>query len=160
MELEDFKAGLSRFCTGVTILTTSDGDGAPHGFTATSFSSLSLEPPLVLFSLGRDASVFAAFEHCPRFAVNILSREQSELSALFARTGVDRFTGTETRAGEGGVPLLAGCLANLECRTRENLPGGDHRIIVGEVERVHLGRGEPLLYYRGHYGGLADLPPG
>ena len=151
MDKTTFRAGLSRFGTGVTIITTRDEQGQPTGFTASSFTSLSLDPPLVLFCLSRDSHCFQAFTANPSFAVNILKDSQQELSARFATQDEAKFSGVAFRAGETGVPLIPECLANLECYTMEIVPGGDHMIFVGEVKEIHLGEGAPLLFYRGEY---------
>jgi 3-hydroxy-9,10-secoandrosta-1,3,5(10)-triene-9,17-dione monooxygenase reductase component len=151
MDDATFKAALSRFATGVTIITTREADGSPVGFTASSFTSLSLDPPLVLFCLARNAASFDAFTANPAFAVNILADGQQDISNRFAQRGDDKFAGVATRVGKGGAPLIEGSLAGLECRTTETLPGGDHLIFVGQVEEIHLGEGGPLLYYRGQY---------
>ena len=151
MDKTTFRAGLSRFGTGVTIITTRDEQGQPTGFTASSFTSLSLDPPLVLFCLSRNSNCMQAFTDNPFFAVNILKESQQELSARFATQDEAKFSGISIRAGETGVPLIPECLANLECFKKEIVPGGDHMIFVGEVKEIHLGEGAPLLFYRGEY---------
>jgi 3-hydroxy-9,10-secoandrosta-1,3,5(10)-triene-9,17-dione monooxygenase reductase component len=154
MDLEKFKAGLSRFGSGVTIITTREGDGVPAGFTANSFTSLSLSPPMVLFCLDREATCFDAFYGSTTFGVNILNSEQEEISNRFARRGGNKFQNLTLLNGDTGVPLIAGCLANLECRTTQTIPGGDHLIFLGEVQEVHLGEGNPLFYFKGSYHSL------
>lgn len=151
MDMDQFKSAMGRFGTGITVITGRATDGSFFGFTANSFTSLSLEPPLVLFCLKSSSPLFPLFSKSPDFAVNILGSEQRELSGLFAQSGGDKFRELPLRHGLIGAPLLKGCLANLECGTREILPGGDHGIFVGEVKEVHLGKGEPLLYYCGQY---------
>jgi len=145
-----FKSALGRWATGVTVVTTRDAAGAPVGITASSFASLSLEPPLVLFCLGLDSTGCEAFVAAPGFTVHLLAAQQEPLSARFAARGGDKFAGLEHRAGHWG-PLLPGCLAALECRTHAQLPGGDHIVMVGAVERVTVADGEPLLYFQGNY---------
>jgi flavin reductase ActVB len=146
-----FKSALSRWGSGVSVITARASDGAPVGLTATSFASLSLQPPLVLFCLGRDSTRFDAFEAADAFAIHLLTAGQEALSSRFAAKGGDKFAGLAVRESRHGLPLLEDCLAVLECRTHARLPGGDHVIVVGEVERLTLGEGEPLLYFRGRY---------
>ena len=126
----------------------------------TSFGSVSLDPPLVLFCLGRDATSFDGFASAKTFAVHLLAANQAALSNGFARTGGDKFTGVAHATGENGAPRLEGCLAVIECRTSEILPGGDHVIVLGEVTALHVSEGEPLCYYRGAYRALAMPPAG
>ncbi len=146
-----FKAALSRFATGVTIITTRESSGDPTGFTASSLSSLSLDPPMVLFCLARHASCFDAFDASSTFAINILSHGQEELSNRFAQKGENKFEGLAWNEGRNGAPLLEGCLANIECTTVNRVPGGDHQIFVGKVEEARVADGQPLLYYQGKY---------
>ena len=145
-----FKSALGRWASGVSVITTRDATGAPVGITASSFASLSLEPPLVLFCLGLDSTGREAFVAAPGFTVHLLAAQQEALSARFATRGGDKFVGLEHGEGTWG-PLLPGCLAALECRTHAQLPGGDHIIMVGAVERVTVADGEPLLYFQGNY---------
>lgn len=151
MELDTFKAAMARFGSGVAVITTRECEGAPAGFTANSFSSLSLDPPLVLFCLDREAHCFDAFYGATHFGVNILAAGQKDVSNRFSQRSGDKFKDVELMGGATDIPLIEGSLVNLECRTTEKLPGGDHLIFIGEVERVHLGKGEPLLYYMGKY---------
>lgn len=151
MDIKIFKAALSRWATGVTVITTRTPGGELAGFTASSFSSLSLEPPLVLFCLGDAAVSLPAFQAADGFAVHVLADNQKELSIRFAQQGGDKFDGLAYREGNRSVPLLQGCLAVLECRKVQVYSGGDHRVFLGEVETVHLNEGAPLLYYRGEY---------
>ena len=151
MDAADFKAGLARFGTGVTVITTRDGKGEPAGFTASSFTSLSIDPPMVLFCLANDATCYDAFLEARCFAVNILSDTQQEISNRFASRGEDKFDGLTLRDGTEGMPLIENSLAMLECRTTRTVPGGDHLIFMGEVREIHMGEGRPLLYYMGGY---------
>jgi flavin reductase (DIM6/NTAB) family NADH-FMN oxidoreductase RutF/DNA-binding IclR family transcriptional regulator len=142
---------LSTFVTGVTVITTRDADGLPQGVTANSFNSVSLDPPLVLWSQGLHARSFAAFQGAERFAVNILAEDQIAISTRFAKAGEDKFGPTATREGLGGVPLIEGCAAHLECRRVAAHPAGDHMIFIGQVERIaHAGR-RPLAFGGGRY---------
>src|SRR5262249_30237199 len=145
------KSAMSRWAPDVTIVTTRAPAGDLAGFTASSFSSLSLEPPLVLFCLGEEADSYPAFQASDGFAVHILARDQQALSARFAQKGGDKFQNVPWREGVRGVPLLQGALACLECRKIHMYAGGDHRVFLGEVEAVHVTDGAPLLYYRGEY---------
>ena len=153
MDQAAFKAGLSRWGSGVSVITTADNRGVANGFTATSFASVSLEPPLVLFCLAIGSQSLAAFQENPTFAVNILSEDQQELSNRFAQRDGDKFDGLD-RLDSAGSPLLAGCLANLSCEKRDVIPQGDHIIFVGEVVNVIVGEGKPLLYFQGGYAQL------
>lgn len=147
-----FRDALGCFATGIAVVTTVDAAGAPVGVTINSFSSVSLDPPLVLFSLGRRAQSFEAFIGAGRFAVNVLSAEQQELSVRFSRLGSDKFADLAYETWETGCPILDGCLANLDCVTEAMHDGGDHVILVGRVLRLDSRRtGAPLLYFRGRY---------
>jgi flavin reductase (DIM6/NTAB) family NADH-FMN oxidoreductase RutF/2-polyprenyl-6-methoxyphenol hydroxylase-like FAD-dependent oxidoreductase len=152
LDLRGLRHALGQFATGVTVVTTRDGDGRPVGVTANSFTSLSLEPPLVLWCLARDSSSLAAFRDCTHFGVNVLSASQHHLSRLFATSGADRFAGgAVVQDGPSGVPLLEGALAHLVCRHVRQLEGGDHEIVIGEVESYETFEGEPLVFHSGSY---------
>lgn len=146
----DLRAALGQFATGVTIVTTRDPWGHPVGLTVSSFNSVSLSPPLVLWSLAHAASTLEAFQRCEHYAIHVLSGEQSDWAQQFASRGVDRFANVPTRPGLGQVPLLPDTLATFECRNRSRYAEGDHTIFVGEVLRCsHTAGGAPLLYHRG-----------
>ena len=150
-----FRETMSCFASGVTVVTARDGAGAPVGLTVSAFSSLSLDPCLILICLDKRVSNLDLFRAGP-FAVNILAQGQDGLSNRFASKLDDRFEGVENHAGETGAPLLPGALAWVECETHEVLPGGDHDIIIGRV--VTCGRqaeGAPLVYFRGGYRSLS-----
>lgn len=147
-----FRSALGRFASGVTVLTMRDADGKDHGMTATAFSSLSLDPPLVLVCVDRGASMAGPLGQATHFAVNLLARGQEELSRRFAEKDVDRFSGVATVRGREDVPLLDGAIAHLECRIDARHPGGDHVIVVGEVLDARAHEGEPLVYHLGRYG--------
>ncbi len=151
VDSKTFKAAMSRWSSGIAIITARGDDGELAGITANSFTSLSLDPPMVLFCLGLDSTSFDLFDHSETFAANILAAGQEALSNHFAASGGDKFATVEFQAGNLGAPLLPGCLAALECRVHGKFPGGDHVIFVGEVEAVSLGEGAPLMYYRGGY---------
>ena len=146
-----FREALSAVCAPVAVVTSFHGE-RPHGTTVSAFCSLSLEPPLVLVCIDRDAYVHDAFQASGVFVVNILGAEQEDLSRLFASREPDKFRGLGYGAGLGGAPVLADTLAAIECRLRHAYEGGDHTIFVGEVERTTVrAEGRPLLYYRGGY---------
>jgi flavin reductase (DIM6/NTAB) family NADH-FMN oxidoreductase RutF len=147
---------LSRFASGVTVVTTTLPGGEQKGLTVSAFSSLSLDPPLILICIDRKASLHEHLDKGSHFAVNILSEDQETVSRRFAsREDSDRFSGVEVVSGQSGSPLILGSLASIECRVVDALPGGDHTIFVGEVESVTTGDGKPLLYCLSCYGRLA-----
>lgn len=143
-----FRAALSRWASGVTVVTTTDADGRNHGFTASAFSSVSLDPALVLVCLDNRANCFDAFDKSEGFVIHLLAQGQEGLAGKFASKGADKFAGTDVRLSERGLPLLPGALARLECRTERRIPGGDHLILIGEVHHADQGDGEPLVYYQ------------
>lgn len=146
-----FRTALGRFASGVTVLTMRDAQGKDHGMTATAFSSLSLDPPLVLVCVDRAATMAAPLEHATHLAVNLLSAGQEEISRRFAEKDRDRFEGLVLTRGVEGLPLISGALAHLQCRIQARHPGGDHTIVVGAVLAAHAHDGEPLVYHRGRY---------
>ena len=148
----DFRNALGCFATGVTVITAQADDGERVGLTANSFSSLSLDPPLVLWSIDRRAFSLPVFERASHFAVNILSETQIELANRFATKGeLDKFAGVTVRSGAGDAPVLAGCSATFECAAHAVLDGGDHCIIVGRVERFEASGKRALVYHQGAY---------
>jgi flavin reductase (DIM6/NTAB) family NADH-FMN oxidoreductase RutF len=149
-----FRAALSRFASGVTVLTVRAGEGTDLGMTATAFSSVSLAPPLILVCVDLDASAAPALTTGTAFAVHILSEAQTALSRRFASSEADRFAGLSVTRGLDGVPLLDDALARLQCRVTATYPGGDHTIVVGEVLDAVSSEATPLLYFRGGYGRL------
>jgi len=150
-----FRAVLGRFASGVTIITTTDEHGRDHGMTVSAFSSLSLDPPLVLVCLDHTASVWPAFASAEHFAINILGSAQEALSRRFASKEGDRFDGVGFTRGTSGVALLDDTLASIECRVTTRVAQGDHSIVVGSVESGSTrGDPQPLLYYRGGYASL------
>lgn len=156
---DQFRHVLSHFASGVTIVTTLDGDGRPVGFTASAFTSVSLDPPLILVCVDRNARCHASFETSERFAVNILGAHQEPLSRRFASMAEDKFDGLAFAPGTLGLPVVEEALASLECARVEVLPGGDHTILLGRVEAASVGGGHPLLYYRGQYDRLVSSWP-
>jgi flavin reductase (DIM6/NTAB) family NADH-FMN oxidoreductase RutF len=156
---DEFRRVLGHFATGVTIVTTCDAEQRPTGLTASAFSSVSLDPPLVLICVDHKSQSFPHLRESGRFAINILHHEHEALSRRFASSRLDKFDGVAFRMGELGVPLIEQALASLECRTVSAHVEGDHTIFVGRVESVHVGEGEPLLYYRGRYHRLRGEHP-
>jgi flavin reductase (DIM6/NTAB) family NADH-FMN oxidoreductase RutF len=153
----DFRAALGMFATGVTIVTGRDASGRPIGLTANSFNSVSLDPPLVLWSLARAAGSMPSFSRGSHYAIHILAAEQRELAERFASKAPDRFAGLALRQGAGGVPLLDGSAAIFECFNRSRYSEGDHVIFVGEVERCERREGvQPLIFHGGRY--FTELP--
>ncbi len=151
------RAALGRFATGVTIITCRTADGQAVGLTANSFQSLSLEPPLVLWSLRRSSVSLAAFEAAEHFAINVLAQEQVDLSRRFASPAGDRFADGVWGSGLGGVPVLAGSAAVLECARHAAHDGGDHRLFIGRVVRVADLAVAPLVFQSGHYRLLGEI---
>ena len=159
---------LGSFVTGVTVITVLDENGAPVGMTANSFNSVSLDPPLIVWSLRTNARAFPVYSTAKRFVVNILSEEQVDVSNRFAKSGPDRFDGVATTPGIDGVPMIDGCSAHLECRTEATYPGGDHLLFLGRVERIIGSARKPLAFGAGKYmvvhpydsGASADLGSG
>lgn len=146
-----FRDALGAFATGVTIATTSDVHGQPVGVTASSFNSVSLDPPLILWSLARTSLSHDAFSASGHFAVHVLAATQEELSNRFARRGDDKFAGVAWQPGVLGSPLLAEYAARFQCRTRHMYEGGDHVILVGEVVAHDFCNVPPLLFHGGRY---------
>lgn len=148
----EFRAALGMFATGVTIVTARSADGQVIGLTANSFNSVSLTPPLVLWSLSRAAASLAVFSAGSHYAINVLAADQKALAERFATRGADRFSGVAFDEGAGGAPLLHGAAATFECFNRSRYEEGDHVIFVGEVERcAHRTGASPLLFHGGRY---------
>ncbi len=155
--LPEFRAALGMFATGVTIVTARGPVGEPVGLTANSFNSVSLSPPLVLWSLARSAGSMPAFERGSHYAINILAAEQHALAQRFASKAVDRFEGLAFREGAGGAPIIEGAAAVFECFNRSRYEEGDHVIFVGEVEHCERREGvQPLIFHGGRY--FTELP--
>lgn len=146
-----FRRALGNFATGVTVITARDRSGRQVGVTANSFNSVSLDPPLILWSIDKRSSSHEVFEAASHFAVNVLAADQIDLSNNFARPKDDRFAGVEYEVGVGGAPVFEGCSARFHCEKYQQLDGGDHWILVGRVLAFDdLGRA-PLLYHQGAY---------
>jgi flavin reductase (DIM6/NTAB) family NADH-FMN oxidoreductase RutF len=147
----DFRHALGQFATGVTIVTARAKDGRAIGLTVNSFTSVSLDPPLVLWCLSRQATDFAALNAARRFAVNVLSAKQHHLSRQFSTTLADKFTSVEYEEAPDSSPLLKGATAHFICRVAGRFDGGDHVVIIGEVEEYRWNEGEPLVFHSGRY---------
>lgn len=155
----DFRNALGTFATGVTIITASSADGKPFGITCNSFASVSLNPALVLWSLGIYSSSLVVFQNASHFAVHVLGKSQQGLANKFAKSAEDKFAGVDWAPGLGSAPVLAESVANFQCRSVNRYYGGDHVIFLGAVEAYAYNSGEPLLFARGAYGRfLADDP--
>ena len=156
LDPKQFRQALGAFTTGVTIVTTCGPDGKDYGLTANSFNSVSMNPPMVLWSINRDASSAPAFTGSGHFAVHILATDQESLSNSFARSGADKFAGLSLERGPGNIPLLSGCSARFQCKTSYQYEGGDHIILVGEVLAFDRYDSAPLVF---HGGGYRSLQP-
>jgi flavin reductase (DIM6/NTAB) family NADH-FMN oxidoreductase RutF len=154
----DFRNALGTFATGVTIITAMAADGKPYGVTCNSFASVSLNPPLVLWSLGMFSQGLNTFQNASHFTVNILGESQQELANKFAKSSGEKFAGVDWKPGLGNAPILADSVANFQCRAANRYYGGDHIIFLGAVEAYAYNRKEPLLFARGGYGRF--VPPG
>jgi flavin reductase (DIM6/NTAB) family NADH-FMN oxidoreductase RutF len=156
-DVRQFRAALGMFATGVTIVTARDAAGAPIGLTANSFNSVSLDPPLVLWSLARAAGSMPHFSRGSHYAINSLAADQRELAERFSRREPDRFSGVAFHQGHAGAPLLDGAAAVFECFNRSRYAEGDHVIFVGEVEHCQRREGaQPLIFHGGRY--FTELP--
>ena len=147
----ELRRALGQFATGVTVVTARAGDGRRIGVTANSFTSLSLDPPLVLWCLAKSAPSLPEFLESSHFAVNVLAADQHHLSRQFSTPAPDKFAGVPASEGAGGVPLLDGVIARFTCRHVRNHDGGDHVIFIGEVERFEEFEAEPLVFHSGFY---------
>lgn len=153
----DFRSALGTYATGVTIITAAAPDGKPYGLTCNSFASVSLNPPLVLWSLVVYSSSLTIFQNASHFTVNVLGVSQQALASKFAKSSDDKFTGVDWTPGLGNAPVLAESVANFQCRSVNRYYGGDHVIFLGAVEAYTYNAKEPLLFARGAFGRfLAD----
>jgi flavin reductase (DIM6/NTAB) family NADH-FMN oxidoreductase RutF len=150
----DFRNALGTFATGVTIVTAMTADGKPYGVTCNSFASVSLNPPLVLWSLGMFSQGLTIFQNASHFAVNVLGESQQALASQFAKSSGDKFAGVSWTPGLGNAPVLAQSVANFQCRAANRYYGGDHIIFLGAVEAYAYNRQEPFLFARGGFGRL------
>ena len=152
----DFRAALSRFASGVTVVTTKDAAGKTFGITVSAFCSVSLEPPLVLICIEKTTGSHHAFEESGRFTVNILTDEHAPVSEHFATLVEDKFASVDHAVDEHGVPLLPSSLAMLQCSLFKTLDGGDHSIFLGLVEHVIVRDASPLVYFKSGYRTIAE----
>jgi flavin reductase (DIM6/NTAB) family NADH-FMN oxidoreductase RutF len=148
----DFRNALGTFGTGVTIVTAMSADGKPYGVTCNSFASVSLNPPLVLWSLGMFSQGLTIFQNASHFTVNVLGVSQQALAEQFAKSSGDKFNGVEWTPGLGNAPIIAGSVASFQCRAANRYYGGDHVIFLGAVEAYAYDKQEPLLFARGGFG--------
>jgi flavin reductase (DIM6/NTAB) family NADH-FMN oxidoreductase RutF len=153
---DDFRAALSRFPSGITVVTSRGPAGDLHGITVSAFCSVSLNPPLILVCIEKTTGSHAAIKDTRLFVVNILAAGQDAMSERFSLPAADKFGGVGHRFGIGGVPVLADALVTLECRLENIFDGGDHSIFVAAVEGVSIRDGEPLVYFHGNYRDLLD----
>lgn len=154
---QDFRRALSHFATGVTVITTCSADGSLLGLTANSFNSLSLEPPLVLWSLAKSANSLPVFDGNSHYIINILAADQAALAQRFAQKLSNRFDGVPYSRSATGHPILHGVVAWFECHNRSRYPEGDHVIFVGEVERCEVSPQPALVYHGGQFGSTQPL---
>lgn len=148
---DEFRAALGSFASGVTVVTTKDADGNLHGLTVSAFSSVSMNPPLILVCIMKTTHSYHAFVESKSFVVNILSESQEEISNQFAFKHEDKFAGIDYDLNENGIAILKDCLVNLECTLKHSYDGGDHTIFVGQIENATINEGNPLVYWKGNY---------
>ena len=155
LDARAFRTALGSFATGVTVITARGANGELAGLTVNSFASVSLDPPLVLWSLSLYSPALAVFQDCSHYAINVLAADQMDLSDYFARptndSTEDKFSALPFEAGSGGAPLLPGCCARFECRNETRHPGGDHLIFIGLVEKYSCEEREPLIFQGGRF---------
>jgi 3-hydroxy-9,10-secoandrosta-1,3,5(10)-triene-9,17-dione monooxygenase reductase component len=147
----DVKKALAQFATGVTIVTTRAADGSPAGLTVNSFNSVSLDPPLILWSLAHKAQSLDAFRKCERYLVHVLAVNQLDVARVFATRGADKFGTTKWQPNASGLPQLAGCIAWFECGNRRQYDEGDHVILVGRIDAFAIPGGAPLIFHDSRY---------
>ena len=145
------RRALGCFVTGVTVVTTRGAGGLPHGFTVNSFTSVSLDPPLVLVCVGHAVESLQVYRTCEGFAINMLADSQQAISDTFAMDFPDRFAGIRWREGSYGSPILEGCVASLECASWQRIEAGDHMILIGRVLAFEHSTQRPLVFCRGDY---------
>jgi flavin reductase (DIM6/NTAB) family NADH-FMN oxidoreductase RutF len=157
-EARKLRNALGKFPTGVTVVTTRAADGKPEGLTANSFAALSLDPPIVLWSLGKNAKSLPSFLKAGHFAINVLASHQADLSHRFATPSANKFESVETTHGIGGCPILPNVLASFECETKQSLEAGDHILFIGRVLRFGYRDGAPLGFSAGQYASVHPSP--
>ena len=149
-----YRRTCAQFATGITVVTTLDSEGRPHGMTVNSFSSVSLDPPLVLVSIDLRNAILGHFISSSWFAINVLAEHQEDLSRRFSSPSENRFLGVNWHAGASGTPLLDGVLAQLECSVVRTFEAGDHTVLIGEVRSARHTEGRPLVYFDSGYHNL------
>jgi len=154
LDQQEFRSVLGTFATGVTVITCRDAEGHAAAMTVNSFASLSLNPPLVLWSIEKTSDQFDAFAEATHYAVNILSESQQDISNHFATPGTDKFDGVDHMSGHQNLPLLPDCCGVIECEIVERYDGGDHIILVGRVAATQKTDKKPLIFHGGQYGAL------
>ncbi len=156
---QELRRALGSFPTGVSIVTTRDAEGNPRGMTANSFTSVSLDPPLILVCVSKMASSFPAFGGCDAFAVNLLHEKQGRISSLFASKVVDKFADIDHDIFHTGAPVLSDCLTWFDCTVHERVDAGDHVVLLGRVEAFATTALKPLAFCRGRYAEVKDPQP-
>jgi flavin reductase (DIM6/NTAB) family NADH-FMN oxidoreductase RutF len=151
-----YRRTCALFATGITVITTVDSNGHPHGMTVNSFSSVSLDPPLILVCIDLKNAILGHFLTSAWFAVNILSDDQEDVSRRFSSAAERRFQGMDWKPGDSGVPLISGSLALMECELTKTFEAGDHAVLIGEVRRASYREGNPLVYFGSAYRNLAS----
>ena len=149
MNNKNLRNVLSKFATGVTIVSTTDDDGKPVGMTANSFTSVSLDPPLVLWNIGINQPSYDAFSKAKGYSVNILSKDQKDICDLFSSSIDDKFNDIDYILSDNGFPIIQKSLAWFDCIKWNNYPGGDHQILVGEVKNFYANENDPLIFWNG-----------
>jgi flavin reductase (DIM6/NTAB) family NADH-FMN oxidoreductase RutF len=151
----ELRKALGQFATGVTVVTARAADGAPVGLTVNSFTSVSLDPPLILWCLGQDSASFDTFRLAEAHMINVLAADQLDVAKRFASRGADRFAGLRWSPTDTGLPRLDGCIAWFECAIRSRYEEGDHLVLVGRIESFEVARGKPLIFHDSRY--VAEL---
>ena len=159
MDSQELRRVMGHFATGVTVITTMDKDGAPFGLTANAFTSLSLNPPLVLICIDKGVQCYCCFEESKLFAVNVLSENQEEISRRFATKGIEKFSSIKWRKSESGLALLEGAISHIECKVVQGYDGGDHTIYIGEIISATGSGDRPLIFFKGQYRRLLRQGP-
>ena len=149
MNNKNLRNVLSKFATGVTVVSTIDSDGKPVGMTANSFTSVSLDPPLVLWNIGINQPSYDAFLKAKGYSVNILSKDQKDICDLFSSSIDDKFNDIDYTLSENGFPIIQESLAWFDCIKWNNYPGGDHQILVGEIKNFYANENDPLIFWNG-----------
>lgn len=158
VDIRELRTCFGKFATGITVITALAPDGTKIGLTVNSFSSLSLDPPMILWSLDKKSKNMQAMKAAPHFAVNVLASDQIDISNVFARTSDDKFAGIKLIESKCELPLLEGTVAHLECKLINIIEGGDHLIFIGHVEHFDVKNKKPLLFTNGQYAIVAPHP--